>query len=281
MASVLVSGASGFIGRHLVPRLRAAGHEPATIDRAAGDVSDPATWKQLPPADVVVHLAAKSFVPASWDAPGDFLRTNLYGTVEALEYCRGRAARLVFLSSYLYGDASAQPIGEGSPLVATNPYALSKKLAEDACAFFAERFAVPVTILRPFNIYGPGQPDRFLVPMLVHQVTTQSEVRVRDLEPRRDYVYVLDVVEAVVKAVGLDRGFHVLNLGSGASHSVADVVQTIQEVWGTSLPVRSDNARRRGEIMETVADISRAGECLGWRPQFTLRQGLEHLRATL
>lgn len=279
MRKVVVTGASGFIGRHLVPHLAGAGYEVIALSSASGDVAEPATWKELPAADAVVHLAARSFVPESWEEPGAFLRTNLGGTVEALEYCRRQRSRLVFLSSYLYGDASTLPIAETSPLVAKNPYALSKKLAEEACQFFAEHCRVDLTMLRPFNIYGPGQSEMFLVPAILKQLTDRQEVRVRDLAPRRDYVYVLDVVDAIVRAVTHEGGCGVLNIGSGVSHSVAQLIETMQQVWGTDLPVRSDGVRRKGEIMDTVADVSRAEAILGWRPRYTLRQGLEALNA--
>ena len=172
--------------------------------------------------------------------------------------CRARGARLVFPSSYLYGDAGHQPIAEDATLVAKNPYALSKKLAEEACQFFADRSGVRVTILRPFNIYGPGQSGTFLVPTIATQLETGNEVHVKDLEPRRDYVYVLDVVEAMVKAVVSERGFRVFNLGSGASYSVADLIQTMQDVWGTNLPVRSDWVRRQDKRSWTRSLISGA-----------------------
>ncbi len=116
MTSVLVTGASGFLGKHLVPRLRAEGHETTAMDRASGDISDPATWQRLASSDVVVHLAAKSFVPDSWESPGAFLRTNLSGTVEALEYCRRHRAHLVFMSSYIYGDVAQQPVTESNAI---------------------------------------------------------------------------------------------------------------------------------------------------------------------
>lgn len=281
MTRVLVTGASGFIGGHVVARLRADGYETIAVDRTWGDISVAATWRGFPPADAVVHLAARSFVPDSWESPAGFLRTNLSGTVEALEYCRTHGAHLVFLSSYMYGDAVRQPVHESSALVAKNPYALSKKLADEACQFFAERLGASVAVLRPFNIYGPGQSETFLVPTILRQLESGTEVRVRDLDPRRDYIYVADVVEAIVRAVAARPGFNVLNLGSGRSHSVAELIDTIQQVWGTDLPVTSDGVRRPDEIMDTVADISLAEERLGWKPRFTLRQGLEQLHSTL
>ena len=279
MSKVLVTGASGFIGRHLVPKLRAAGHEVVEVRRASGDIADAATWRQFPAAQAVVHLAAKSFVPESWEHPGLFVRTNLGGTIEAMEYCRAHGAHLVFPSSYMYGNADRQPIAEGATLVARNPYALSKKLAEEACEFYADRFGLTITILRPFNIYGPGQSTTFLVPTIVNQLQAGQAIRVKDLEPRRDYVYVVDVVEAMVKALSVRRRLSVFNIGSGTSHSVADLIRIIQEVWGTNLPVSSAGVRRKDEIMDTVADIARAGEVLGWTPRFTLRQGIEDLHA--
>src|SRR5215213_4842199 len=104
MSKVLVTGATGFIGRHLAAGLRAAGRDVFEVNHSAGDLAEPAAWIGLPDADAVVHLAAKTFVPQSWAAPALFMRTNLLGTLAALEYCRARGARLVFPSSYMYGE---------------------------------------------------------------------------------------------------------------------------------------------------------------------------------
>jgi GDP-4-dehydro-6-deoxy-D-mannose reductase len=281
MTSVLVTGASGFIGKHLVPVLREHGYEVVSSTRAHGDVADRSTWTELPRTDTVVHLAGESFVPRSWAEPAVYLRANVLGTVNALEHCREHGARLVFLSSYLYGQPTRLPIPETAPLDASNPYALSKKLAEDACRFYAERLDLKVTVLRPFNVYGFGQADEFLIPSLIRQITRGTEIFVQDLEPRRDYIYICDVVLAIVKAVATDGGYRVLNVGAGTSHSVHELISTLQHVWGSALPVRSACVRRQGEVMDTVADIEAAHRMLGWWPQYTLETGLSHLRSVL
>lgn len=279
MTKVIVTGASGFIGGHLVPQLRLSGYRVVKMDSSNGDVADEATWKRLEPAEVVIHLAGKTFVPDSWADPSLFIRCNLLGTVQALAYCKEHNARLVFLSSYLYGNPTELPIRESAPLVANNPYALSKKLAEEACRFYAEAFGVRVTVLRPFNVYGPGQSENFLIPWILRQASHSGAISVKDLEPRRDYVYVTDLVAAIAKAVARESSFEVVNIGTGVSYSVEELIRIIQEVKGTALPVISGAERRKDEVMDTVADISKAGRLLGWRPEVSLREGIKRLLA--
>jgi GDP-4-dehydro-6-deoxy-D-mannose reductase len=274
MTSIVVTGATGFIGRHLIPKLLEFGHQVTKADSQSGDIAEESTWLKFPHAEAVIHLAGKSFVPASWQQPLQFLRCNVLGTVAALDYCKSTNARLVFVSSYLYGKARTIPTPETAPLTAHNPYALSKMLAEDACRFYAKQFGLHVTILRPFNVYGPGQHEHFLIPSIVRQINIGDLIKVKDLEPRRDYIYVADFVEAIVKAVDLRAGFSVINIGSGVSHSVAELVRVIQDLKHTKLPVRSADERRKDEIMNTVADITLAQQLLGWRPTWTLSEGV-------
>ena len=184
-------------------------------------------------------------------------------------------------SSYLYGDAVRLPIAETAPLVGQESVrACPRSWPRRRASSTRTASASDVTILRPFNVYGPGQSDTFLVPTILKQVKAGKAIHVKDLEPRRDYVYIVDVVEAMVKAAGAHGA------DSGCSISVRarairwrSLIQTMQEVWGTDLPVRSDGVRRQGEVMDTVADIARAEQQLGWTPRFTLRQGIEDLHA--
>jgi nucleoside-diphosphate-sugar epimerase len=274
MSKVVVTGGSGFIGGYLVPRLRADGHQVYSLNSEFGDVAEQSTWRAIPACDTVVHLAGRSFVPDSWIRTSEYMKINYLGVIQALEYCREHKAKLVFLSSYLYGETDLQPIPESAELAATNPYAFSKLISEMACRFYANTFGIDIIILRPFNVYGNGQSSNFLVPSIIEQSRSSSTIIVRDLEPKRDYVYVKDLIEAISMIIDLRLNFHIFNIGSGLSHSVEEVISAIQHILGTSLPVKSENFRRSGEIMNTVADISDARITLGWAPRYSLPQGL-------
>jgi GDP-4-dehydro-6-deoxy-D-mannose reductase len=274
MINIIVTGATGFIGKHLVPRLRVDGHKVYPVASKYGDIAEPTTWRGFPDANVVVHLAARTFVPDSWSRSAEYLRINLLGTVQALEFCRTQGARLVFLSSYMYGEPKFLPITESAELAARNPYALSKLLAEKACQFYAENFGVRVTILRPFNAYGAGQSPTFIVPSIIAQALTGATIRVMDLAPKRDYIYVKDLVEVISTVINSNSGDGIFNIGSGISHSVAELIAAIQGVLGTTLLVEAAAERRTGEIMDTVADITAARHALGWEPRFSLHEGL-------
>ena len=256
MTRVVVTGAEGFIGRPLTIALKDAGHQVIEVSRSVGDISVTDTWSGLADADIVVHLAAKITGRNAWDNPGDFIRVNVGGTVEALRYCQLRGARLVYVSSYLYGNPETLPVSESATVVATNPYSLSKKLAEEACQFFSEKVSVDVTILRPFNVYGPEQREDFLIPTLIAQSARGQTVTVGDATARRDYVYISDLVDAILLAVNHPRRFEILNIGTGTSHSVADMVAIIEEIRGKKLTISVTG--ESSPIIDCQADITAA-----------------------
>jgi nucleoside-diphosphate-sugar epimerase len=277
MIRVIVTGANGFVGKHLVKKLRVTGYQVFEVTRDLGEITETSTWNNLPTADVVVHLAAKSFVPDSWADISGFLSCNLGGTIEALNYCKSKNSKLVYVSSYLYGNPDKLPITESHELSVNNPYALTKKLAEQSCQFYAENFGVPVTILRPFNVYGMGQANHFLIPSLIKQVKTQNEIHVKDLEPKRDYIYIEDLTSAIIKAILYQTNFDVFNVGSGISYSVKDIIDLIQISAVTNHPVFSETTRRKNEIMDSIADISHAKKLLLWQPVWSLKEGITHI----
>lgn len=277
MIDAIVTGAGGFIGQSLCADLRAKGWNVLPLTSTNGDVAVHDTWAPLPPARVVFHLAGRSFVPDSWMRGPDFLNANVVGTERALAYCRQNGARLVLASAYVYGIPQRLPIRESDPASPNNPYALTKRLAEQLCEFAAQYQGVVATALRIFNVFGPGQRAEFLIPKVLQQIQAGQEIRLLDLAPRRDYVYLSDVVDAFVKAGEVREGFHTINVGSGHSLSVAEIVDKIQIVAGTRLPVISDSVERRQEIPDVVADISVARQVLGWWPQLSFEGGIEQI----
>jgi GDP-4-dehydro-6-deoxy-D-mannose reductase len=277
MARVLVTGAAGFVGRTLVPALTLAGHEVIALRRSDGDVTQAATWARLPAVEHVIHLAGRSFVPESWRDPAGFLHANVSGTAQGLAYSRACGAHFVFASGYLYGRPKRLPIQEDDPQEPNNPYALSKSLAEQICAFYAMSMDLPVTVVRPFNIYGPGQRPEFLIPTIVDQVAKGADIRVNDLGPRRDYVHLDDLAAALVRTIERPGGHRVFNIGSGISYSVRDIIDTIQAAADTRLPVVSSEQPRSNEIADVRADITRARTMLDWAPRYSFADGIARL----
>lgn len=278
MSKILVTGATGFIGKHLIPKLRNAGHEVFEVSSNDGDIANEITWENFPQTDMVIHLAAKSFVPASWQDPNKYINCNVLGTVAALNYCRKFNAGLIFISSYLYGNPASLPIPENAPLKDANPYALSKHLAEDVCQFYSRNFNIDITIFRPFNVYGPHQPEEFLIPSIMRQIRNKEIIKVKDFEPKRDYIYIDDIITAILAALNNHKGLHIYNLGSGISYSVKELIRIIQDVMESDLDTFSEDIRRKDEIMDTVADISLAEKELGWIPKWQLAEGLKEIK---
>lgn len=278
MINVLITGADGFVGRHLASRIQHSSDLDLVVqDRSAGDIAMAGTWATFPAAKVLVHLAAKTFVPDSWEDPIGVFQTNLIGTINALEYCRVHSAKLIFLSSYLYGPMQSLPISEDALLHASNPYMLSKMSAEDICRLYVECHGTEVIILRPFNIYGVGQDKKFLIPSMVHGALTSGKIVVNDLDPKRDYIYIDDVVNAIIAAIYSVRRTGTYNIASGKSFSVKMIIEMIATIMGKSVEVKSRKIRRPNEVMETRGDITRAYEELGWEPVWSVRAGLEAL----
>lgn len=277
---ILVTGGHGFIGRRVVERLRASGFPVDAPTRFEWDVAGGSFSRN--DADVVIHLAGRTFVPVSWSEPAAFYQTNAMGTVNVLEHCRRCGARLVNLAGFAYGAASVLPTPESEPLKPENPYALSKVAAEEACHFYRQSFGLSVITLRVFNVYGPGQSQRMLIPSIIDQVLDPgcAAISVADSSVRRDLVHVDDVVAAIVAAaLRTAPSAAAYNVGSGRSHSVGEIVEMANAAAGTQKPLVDRGERRPNEIPDTAADIGAIHRDFGWQPTITLRDGLRRLIA--
>ncbi len=271
--TILVTGCSGFIGRPLVAQLEAEEYVVLQHSDANGDIAScPLPFSGV---DHVFHLAARTFVPDSWAAPLPFYATNVLGTVNIAEFCRRTGASLTLLSSYVYGRPAFLPISEEHPLAAFNPYGHSKILAEQVCRYYAAQFGVRVSILRPFNVYGPGQALHFLIPMLIRQALdpNAAEMSLADDRPRRDYLFIDDLIDLLIRTV-VPQGCEVFNAGSGRSASPREVAELVANSAGVHKPIVSRREARADEVLEMVADIHKTRRVFGWEPRVSLAEGI-------
>jgi GDP-4-dehydro-6-deoxy-D-mannose reductase len=277
VSTVLVTGASGFIGKALVTRLISNGHEVIEFNHSNGDIADSSIIASLPMASHVVHLAGRHFVPDSWTEPAEFLRVNLLGTQNIIDYCLKHGSKLVYSSAYLYGIPKAIPIKEDHILTPNNPYALSKYFGENLIEFFSNYKDLSAITLRLFNVYGHGQKNEYLIPSILDQIAKDTDIQVNNLLPSRDYVYIEDVVDAIILAMNCDHKYEIFNIGSGISYSVKELIEISKTVTGSDAKIVSRELYRKNEIMDVVADCESAHEKLNWAPKYTLEQGLHDI----
>jgi UDP-glucose 4-epimerase len=303
---VLVTGADGFIGSHLVERLAAEGAEVRafclynsqgtrgwledseaslrrSLDVRMGDIRDARFVESAcEGVEVVFHLAALIAIPYSYVAPESFVDTNVRGTMNVLDAARRHGVRRVIhtSTSEVYGTPETLPIRETHPLQAQSPYAATKVAADQLALSYHCSFEVPVVVLRPFNTYGPRQSTRAVLPTILTQlIEGRTEVELGRLDTRRDLTYVSDTVDGFVRAAtaaGVEG--ETLQLGTGRSYSVAEVFEAACGVVGVRATARTDPTRLRpdaSEVLVLESDPARARERLGWEARVGLEEGLK------
>jgi UDP-glucose 4-epimerase len=278
MKTIAVTGSSGFIGKHLVKALNEKVYKVIPLDYDDGyDLLKSEDVARIPSFDIIVHLAAKSFVPQSFEKPYGFYNHNCVTTLNILETARAFNAKVISFSSYLYGQPDYLPIDENHPVKPHNPYAQTKLIGEKMCEGYSRDFNVPIIIFRPFNIYGEGQNTSFLIPMMIGQMKT-GVISLKDPRPKRDFIYISDVVHAVLLAIELETSqLEVFNLGFGKSHSIAQVIEMIKQVSKISFQVNFSNEIRQGEVLDTIADTSKLFNSFNWRPKVSLSEGIRRM----
>ncbi len=276
---VLVTGSAGFIGSKLVPALINKGHEIIELDLKNGfDLTNWESVKQIRKFDVIIHLAARVFVPDSYKFPREFYDNNIVSTLNMLELCKRTNSRMIYISSYVYGKPQYFPIDEKHPVSALNPYAQSKIISEQLCKGYNRDFGVPVIIFRPFNIYGLGQNENFLIPLILKQIHEQGEVHLKDSRPKRDFIHVDDVVKAYCKAVEYNKtDFDIFNLSTGVSYSVKEIAEILVKNSGEEVKIEFTEEQRENEILNTVADIKKVKDRMDWQPIISIEEGLSKL----
>ena len=302
---VLVTGADGFIGSHVVETLVKNGHEVRafvlynsfnswgwldesdksirdSIDVFAGDIRDPhGVDKAVEQQEVILNLAALIAIPYSYHSPDTYIDTNIKGTLNILQAARRHGVKRVVQTSTseVYGTAQYIPIDEVHPLHPQSPYAATKVGADQLALSFHASFDVPVGILRPFNTYGPRQSARAVIPTIISQLANKSKVKLGSLSPTRDFSFVQDTANGFLAAAQSDAIVgQTINLGSGFEISIKETAETIARLMNAKLELVDDEQRVRPENSEVErlhASIERAKTLLGWQPELKGLAGFE------
>lgn len=282
MKRILVTGHKGFIGSALVSALRQyAEFEIIGVSRSDGkNLLNFESIADLPGVDKIVHLAGSVGVMRSWSKPCETYLNNIIPTLNILEYARIHKASVIYMSSYVYGIPVYLPMDELHPINCRNPYASSKRQAEMLCEAYSRDFRIPVTILRPFNIYGQGQTRNSLIPHIIRQAKEKHSIKVKDLGPKRDYLYIDDLTDALLKVICSESeqmGVETYNLGFGKSYSVQDIIDITLNLINKKISVHSSKEYRPNEIMDCYSDSQKFSEHFGWKPQTNLVEGITKL----
>lgn len=301
---ILITGADGFIGSHLAEELVRRGHDVRafvlynsfnswgwldsadpqilkSIDVFSGDIRDPHGVKQaMKGCDVVLHLAALIAIPYSYHSPDTYVDTNVKGTLNVVQAARELGVQKVVhtSTSEVYGTARFVPITEEHPLQGQSPYSASKIGADQMAMSFYTSFSTPVSIIRPFNTYGPRQSARAIIPTVITQIADGARsLKLGALHPTRDFNYVADTVRGFIAVAESDRSVgEVINIGSNYEISIGDTVRMIAEAMNTPVEVVTDDVRLRPEKSEVErlwAENRKARELAGWEPLYGGREG--------
>ena len=309
MKKILVTGADGFIGSHLVESLVHLGYNVkaftlynsfnkwgwldsldksvlSEIDVFSGDIRDPYGVKNaIEGCDTVLHLAALIAIPYSYHSPDTYIDTNIKGTLNVLQAARSlNVERIIHTStSEVYGTARFVPITEEHPLQGQSPYSASKIGADQLAYSFYTSFELPVITIRPFNTYGPRQSARAVIPTIITQLANGLDVlKLGSIHPTRDFNYVQDTVDGFIAALKAENAFgETINLGSNFEISIGDTVNVIAELMNKSITIETEDKRLRpkdSEVERLWADNKKAADLLHWKPNYG---GLEGFKAGL
>ncbi|MCB0446132.1 MAG: NAD-dependent 4,6-dehydratase LegB [Gelidibacter sp.] len=301
---VLVTGADGFIGSHLVEALVKEGYSVKAlslynsfnywgwledidcldeVEVVNGDVRDPHFCRHISKdIDIIFHLAALIAIPYSYIAPDSYDDTNVNGT---LNICQAAldigVSRIIHTStSEVYGTAQYVPIDEKHPLQPQSPYSASKIGADAMAMSYFNAFDLPLTIARPFNTYGPRQSARAVIPTIISQIADGAkEIKLGDVSPTRDFNYVVDTCRGFIDLAKCEKSIgETVNIGSNFEISVGDTLNLIKEIMGSDVKFVADKQRIRpekSEVFRLWCDNAKINELTGFKPEYSIREGLE------
>jgi len=301
---VLVTGADGFIGSHLTEALLTEGYsvralaqynsfnywgwlediEPRPeLEVVSGDVRDPNYCREIcEDIDIVFHLAALIAIPYSYVAPDSYIDTNIKGTLNICQAARDSGAKriLVTSTSEVYGTAKYVPIDEKHPMQPQSPYSASKIGADAIAMSFHNAFILPITIVRPFNTYGPRQSARAVIPTIITQIAAGAkEIKLGDLSPTRDFNFVTDTCRGFMELAKCQKAVgETVNIGSNYEISIKNTLELIKDIMNSDVRFTTEEQRLRpkdSEVFRLWCDNGKISGLTGFEPRYTIREGLE------
>jgi NAD dependent epimerase/dehydratase len=301
---ILVTGADGFIGSHLLERLVKDGHSVKAlslynsfnfwgwledidcldkIEVINGDVRDPHFCRSITKdIDLVYHLAALIAIPYSYVAPDSYVDTNISGTLNMCQAALDNGvSRFIHTStSEVYGTAQYVPIDELHPLQPQSPYSASKIGADAMAMSYFNAFDLPLSIARPFNTYGPRQSARAVIPTIISQIADGAkEIKLGDVSPTRDFNYVSDTCEGFIQIANCDKAIgETINIGSNCEISIGNILNLIKEIMSSDVKFIIDEQRIRpekSEVLRLWCDNRKINDLTGYEPKYSIRKGLE------
>ena len=274
MTKILVTGHEGVIASNLIKKLTNCEIIIDSINGKRIDLQNNEEVMKIEPVDTVIHLGGKTEKGLEWK---EYFENNIIGTLNILKYCiKKNIKKIIFVSSYVYGNPKYSPINEQHPVLPHNLYTKSKFLAEELCRDYSERFNLNVIILRPFNIFARSMNKNYLISNLIESINTKKTVTITNRTSKRDFLYIDDFIELILKIKDYDFKYEIFNVGSGISYSFDEVIEIIEKNTSKKLKLEYKNDDQ-SYIQNITADNSKITKILDWKPELTFEEGLQKL----
>jgi GDP-4-dehydro-6-deoxy-D-mannose reductase len=274
--NLLISGSKGFVGKYLCQELQLLKFDYEIFDRKDHNINSLDSWLSYGKKDILIFLSGKTNILDSWRDPFKTNSDNLNSINAALEYCRIYKVKLIYFSSFIYESNSEGYYKETDRIKPYNPYALSKILSEQLIHFYSTNFDLNSIVLRPFNIYGPGQKSTFLIPHIFDQIKNGDCITLKTIKPVRDYIHVKDVVQAIISVIknGIE-GYSTFNLSTGIGTSVSQIVKLISQEFNKEIQVIISSDDNDKTIMRAIGDNTLIKTTFKWEPTINIELGLK------
>tara|TARA_B110001454_G_scaffold60249_1_gene58885 strand:+ start:997 stop:1824 length:828 start_codon:yes stop_codon:yes gene_type:complete len=274
MTKILVTGHEGVIASNLIKKLTNCEIIIDSINGKRIDLQNNEEVMKIEPVDTVIHLGGKTEKGLEWK---EYFENNIIGTLNILKYCiKKNIKKIIFVSSYVYGNPKYSPIDEQHQISPHNLYTKSKFLAEELCKIYSEKYKLNVIILRPFNIFARSMNKDYLISNLIESINTKKTVTITNRTSKRDFLYIDDFIELILKIKDYDFKYEIFNVGSGISYSFDEVIEIIEKNTSKKLNLEYKNDDQ-SYIQNITADNSKITKILDWKPELTFEEGLQKL----